>query len=119
VKRSHHDDRPVLITEAEPSLEEQHRARKRKYSIMMSLRVVFLILAASFYKVTWLMGICAICAVTLPWMAVLIANDRPPKRAMRLDPFHSDRRPDRQVAPTGRDELPSPGAPARVVDAEE
>jgi hypothetical protein len=119
VKRTHHHDGPVLITEAEPSLEEQHRARKRKYSIMMGLRVVFLILAASFYQVTWLMAICAACAVALPWMAVLIANDRPPKRAMRLDPFHRDRRAARQVAPTSRDALPAPGAHARVLDAEE
>lgn len=119
MKLSRRHDGPVLITEAELSLEEQHQARKRKYVILMSLRVVFLILAASFYRVTWLMGICAVCAVTLPWMAVLIANDRPPKRAMRLTPFHGNRSAGHQVSPTSRDVLPPAAEHTRVVDAEE
>ena len=41
--------RPVLITAAEPSYEEQHRARVRKYLTLMSFRIPALILAAVAY----------------------------------------------------------------------
>ena len=77
------DSEPVLITEAQPSLDEQLSARRTKYLIMMSIRVVCLVLAATFYHTPWLMAIFVVGAVALPWMAVLIANDRPPKKAMR------------------------------------
>lgn len=74
----------VLITEARTSVEEQHRARVRKYLLIMSVRLPALILAALAYTVwenPWIsMGIIAI-SIPLPWMAVLIANDRPPRTA--------------------------------------
>jgi hypothetical protein len=89
LSREHHDH-AVLITEAEPSLADQHRARKRKYTILMSLRVVFLILAATFYRLTWLMLLFAVCAVALPWMAVLIANDRPPRKTEKVNTLDRD-----------------------------
>ncbi len=69
--------RPVLITAAEPSYEEQHRARVRKYLTLMAFRVPALIFAAS---------------VPLPWMAVLIAHDRPPRRANEPRRFDNERR---------------------------
>ena len=78
------DGRPVLITRAAPAYEEQHRARVRKYLTMMAFRIPALILAAVAYGI-WQNGLVslAIIAVSmpLPWMAVLIANDRPPRRA--------------------------------------
>ncbi|MCI4676282.1 DUF3099 domain-containing protein [Candidatus Mycolicibacterium alkanivorans] len=78
------DGRPVLITAAAPAYEEQHRARVRKYLTIMSFRIPALILAAVAYGI-WHNGLIslAIIAVSLPlpWMAVLIANDRPPRRA--------------------------------------
>ncbi|MCV7317213.1 DUF3099 domain-containing protein [Mycolicibacillus parakoreensis] len=78
------DGRPVLITAAAPSFEEEHRARVRKYLIMMSCRIPAFVLAALAYA-QWHNGLLsmAILAVSipLPWMAVLIANDRPPRRA--------------------------------------
>ncbi len=78
------DGRPVLITAAAPAYEEQHRARVRKYVILMSCRVPALILAAVAYGV-WENGLISlaiiIVSVPLPWIAVLIANDRPPRRA--------------------------------------
>ncbi|ADG97431.1 conserved hypothetical protein [Segniliparus rotundus DSM 44985] len=73
---------PSLITEAEPSLHDQQRARVRKYTIMMSFRIPLLLLAslvyAEFHNGVVAMLILA-ASVPLPWMAVLIANDRPPK----------------------------------------
>jgi Protein of unknown function (DUF3099) len=78
------DGRPVLITAAAPAYEEQHRQRVRKYLTLMSLRIPALILAAVAYGM-WHNGLISLAIVAasipLPWMAVLIANDRPPRRA--------------------------------------
>ena len=76
--------RPVLITAAAPSYEEQHRARVRKYLTLMAFRIPALILAAVAYGV-WHNGLISLAIVGVsvpqPWMAVLIANDRPPRRS--------------------------------------
>ncbi|WP_232526861.1 DUF3099 domain-containing protein [Mycobacterium intracellulare] len=73
-----HKGRPVLITAAEPSYEEQHRARVRKYLTLMAFRIPALILAALAYG-AWHNGLISLAIVAvsipLPWMAVLIAND--------------------------------------------
>ena len=82
-----HDPQPVLITAAAPSYEEQLAARKRKYAIMMGIRIPCLILAGVFAHIWWLaLGILAI-SVPLPWIAVLIANDRPPRKAEEVNRF--------------------------------
>ena len=98
---------PVLITEAEPSLAEQHAARKKRYAITMAVRGVCLVLAAVFYQVVWLMAIFAVLGAVLPWVAVLMANDRPPKK--KLDPNrYAPPRPDRI--------LDQPRRSTRVID---
>jgi len=78
------DGRPVLITGAAPSFEVQHRERVRKYLTLMFWRIPALILAAVAYGI-WENGLVSLAiilvSVPLPWMAVLIANDRPPRRA--------------------------------------
>ena len=78
------DGRPVLITRAAPAYEEQHRARVRKYLTIMAFRIPALILAAVAYSV-WENGLISLAiivvSIPLPWIAVLIANDRPPRRA--------------------------------------
>jgi hypothetical protein len=88
---------PVLITEAEPSLDDQYHARRRKYALMMGIRAVCLVLAAVFYRVPWALPLLVAAAVALPWMAVLIANDRPPKKALRLNRFSRHPAPDRAM----------------------
>jgi hypothetical protein len=89
MRRSHElgfddDGRPILITAAAPSYEEQHRQRVRKYLTIMSFRIPALILAAVAYGM-WHNGLISLliiaASVPLPWMAVLIANDRPPRSA--------------------------------------
>ncbi|MFD3811472.1 DUF3099 domain-containing protein [Rhodococcus sp. NPDC058639] len=75
-------DNPVLITEASASLEDQHRARVRKYLTLMSFRIPALILAAIAYGVfenPWISMAIIGLSIPLPWVAVLIANDRPPR----------------------------------------
>lgn len=73
---------PALITEAQTSIEEQHKARVRKYMIIMSFRIPALVLAAVSYGVwanPWIAMAIVGVSIPLPWMAVLIANDRPPR----------------------------------------
>jgi len=77
------DGRPVLITAAEPAYDVQHRQRVRKYLTLMAFRIPALILAAVAYGM-WHNGLISLlilaASIPLPWMAVLIANDRPPLR---------------------------------------
>jgi Protein of unknown function (DUF3099) len=89
VKRSRRNatPTPVLITEAAPSYEEQHAARRRKYAIMMALRLPLLIGALLSYQIWWLAILLVVLSVPLPWMAVLIANDRPPRKSERVNRF--------------------------------
>jgi hypothetical protein len=78
------EGRPVLITRAEYSYEEQHRARVRKYLKIMFWRIPAFLAAAIAYGI-WHNGLLSLAilaaSIPLPWMAVLIANDRPPRRA--------------------------------------
>jgi len=87
VKSSERDDTPVLITEAEVSYDDQHAARKKKYMIMMGMRVPFLVLALAFYQTWWLALTFVLISIPLPWAAVLIANDRPPRKAEQVNRF--------------------------------
>ena len=92
--RSRRSPEPVLITAAEPSRAEQHAARKRRYAITMGVRAVSLVLAAVFYHVVWLMLIFAVLGIVLPWIAVIMANDRPPKKKLMVHRYRPPR-PDR------------------------
>src|SRR3984893_11477789 len=89
------DGQPVLITRAAPAYEEQHRERVRKYLTLMFWRIPALILAAVAYGI-WANGLLSraiiLVSVPLPWMAVLIANDRPPRRAEEPPGYESRRR---------------------------
>ena len=96
---------PVLITEAAPSRSEQHAARKKRYAITMGIRGICIVLAAVFHQIVWLMLAFAVLGAVLPWIAVVMANDGPPKK--RVDPHRYTHRPDR--------ELEGP-RPARVID---
>jgi hypothetical protein len=77
-------ERPTLITDAARSQDDQFRSRQIRYVSMMGLRAVCLILGAILISVRppllplWL-ALCAAGMVFLPWAAVLIANDRPPR----------------------------------------
>ena len=103
-------DQPVLITEAQPSRTDQFNARRRRYVLTMLLRVVCLVGAALTYRIPWLMAILAVTAVVLPWVAVLIANDRPPKKAQKVNRYTAP--PD---AGRSLDGPPAPDRP-RIID---
>ncbi len=78
------EGRPVLITRAALPVDEQHKARVRKYLKIMAFRIPCLILAAAAYGI-WHNGLISLAiivvSIPLPWIAVLIANDRPPRSA--------------------------------------
>jgi hypothetical protein len=85
--KSERDDTPVLITEAAPSYEEEYAARKRKYLTMMLLRMPCLILAGIFHQTWWLALAFVALSIPLPWIAVLIANDRPPRKVEHVNRY--------------------------------
>jgi len=72
----------ILITEAQPSQQAQQRARVHKYLFMMAFRVPALVIAGVVYGATH-NGLIALAilavSIPIPWIAVLIANDRPPR----------------------------------------
>lgn len=83
--RTGHDDaaETFLITDAQDSLEDQHRARVRKYLTLMAFRVPALVIAGIVYSSTGsgLLALAIVAAsIPIPWVAVLIANDRPPRK---------------------------------------
>ena len=90
-------ERPVLITDAARSQNDQFRSRQIRYVTMMGMRAACLIIGAILISTrppllpVWLV-LCAAGMVFLPWAAVLIANDRPPRsKAERAATTHPER----------------------------
>ena len=83
---------PVLITDAQRSYEEELSTRKRRYALMMGMRLPCMILAAVFYQTPWLAVTLLVLSIPLPWMAVLIANDRLPKKIVDPHRYQAERR---------------------------
>jgi Flp pilus assembly protein TadB len=84
------DDTPVLITEAARSQNDQREERKRRYLLTMGMRIPFFIAAALFHDPWWVAVIIVVLSVPLPWIAVLMANDRPPRKAEKVSRFKPD-----------------------------
>jgi uncharacterized membrane protein len=72
----------------------------------MAIRGISLIMAAVTYQIVWLMLIFAILGTVLPWIAVVMANDRPPKKRLGVN---------RYVAPRP-DRILESGSGPRVID---
>ncbi len=113
--RSDRKRAPVLITDAAEDPEKELRHREIRYVIMMMVRAGCLVLGAVIVSTRpWLwplwLVLCVIGAVVLPWLAVVLANDRPPKsKAERLAARHGYSTPQQA--------LPSV-TPDRVIDAD-
>lgn len=102
--RRERDDEPAVITTVPISADEEYDHRKKKYAIMMAIRGIAVILAASLYHVSVGLAIgFAVAGVVLPWCAVLIANDRPAKKK-QADLGHVTRTPERAL-PSGTDRI--------------
>lgn len=98
--------RANLITAAQPSYEDQFRSRRRRYVIMMGMRVPFLIAAVAVYHTPWLAILLILLSIPLPWCAVLIANDRPARK--RATAGHGVLNTQRAL----------PGRPREIVDSQ-
>jgi hypothetical protein len=119
------DGRPVLITRAAQPYEEQHRERVRKYLTIMSFRIPALILAAVAYGM-WHNGLISlailVASIPLPWIAVLIANDRPPRKAEEPRRYEAARRiplfptAERPALPQRAPSAPQPDGSGRTDD---
>lgn len=108
---------PVLITDAPQDPEKELRHREIRYVIMMLTRAACLVVGAILVSTRpplwplWLV-LCIVGMVLLPWLAVILANDRPPKtKAERLA---ANRRYHEATPPA----LPSVG-PDWVIDSTE
>jgi hypothetical protein len=110
-----HTERPALITEAPVSVDEEFAFRRKRYLIMMIVRALCVIGAASTFRFSgWLATAFVVGGLVLPWTAVVMANDRLPKRGVRFSRFHgaSDDasrqlgRPGPQALPHGDDQRP-------------
>ena len=84
------DRRPVVITDAPEDPEKELRRREIRYVLMMLTRAGCLVVAAVLVTLRpplwplWVV-LCVVGMVLLPWLAVILANDRPPKtKAERL-----------------------------------
>jgi len=87
---------PVLITDAPMSYEQQLAHRKSRYKIMMGMRIPLMIAAAACYQYPWVAVALLVISIPLPWMAVLIANDRLPKKL--VDPHRYRAGPEEHTA---------------------
>jgi len=103
----------ILITDAPESPARELRRREIRYVVMMSIRALCLIVAAILVSTRpplfglWV-ALCVAGMVLLPWLAVILANDRPPRRRGE---------PSRYPGPPTQPALPPPPH-ARVIDAD-
>ncbi|CCH16763.1 DUF3099 domain-containing protein [Micromonospora lupini] len=110
---------PILITDASRSQNDQLTSRQRRYVLMMGIRVACIIVGAILVganaPLLWVwLPLCALGMVLIPWLAVLLANDRPPKEEHRLaNRFHSRRQDD-----TPPMSLTAEERPHKVIDIE-
>ena len=108
------EDDPVLITDAPQSLDDEYDRRRKRYAIMMSLRALCVIAAALTYHFSWILALVFIVGgAILPWSAVILANDRPPKKSGRWRRYHG--RPDEKQLEQRQKALP-PSRDDRTID---
>lgn len=74
-------DPTIRITNIALSREQELKHRRRRYSLMMTVRGICVIGAAAVYGFSpWLSLLLIAGGAVIPWCAVLLANDRPRKR---------------------------------------
>ena len=99
----HRDDQPALITNAPESLDDEYNRRRKRYAIMMATRALCVIGAAMTYRVSWLLAVALVVGgAVLPWCAVLLANDGPPRKSKRFRSYAAP--PNERALPSSTDE---------------
>lgn len=112
-------NRPILITDAARSQRDQLRSREVRYVVMMAIRAACLIVGAVLISakapLLWLwLPLCLVGMVLIPWLAVLLANDGPPREEHRFGARL--RRPTERSEPAPLSLTSDPGH--RTIDAE-
>ena len=78
----------MLITEAPINVDDEFDHRRKRYVITMLIRALCVIGAACTVQISgWISLAFVVGAMVLPWCAVLIANDRPPKKELQFRRF--------------------------------
>ncbi|HJQ01567.1 MAG TPA: DUF3099 domain-containing protein [Jatrophihabitans sp.] len=112
----HRSQAPILITEAPVNGDDEFDRRRKRYLIMMTIRAVCIVGAASTFHLSgWLAAAFVVAALVLPWSAVLIANDRPPKQELRFRRFIPEARRPKQLQPAEPPGKQEPSA-HRIID---
>jgi hypothetical protein len=122
-----------VITEAEQSPQQQLNHRKKQYLGLMLLRVLCLILAAVLvsadvpHALVWVLILTG-GMVAFPWIAVMVANDRPPRTESRFTTRFRRGAASRRSLSTPTPEAPAappqlgvrelPPSDAKVIDGE-
>ncbi len=57
---------------------------------MMGMRIPCMIAAAACYQIPWLAVTLLVISIPLPWMAVLVANDRLPRKVEKPNRYQAD-----------------------------
>jgi Flp pilus assembly protein TadB len=83
--------RPTRITDASPSQTEQLHHREIRYVLMMGIRAVCLVVIVVLVKIhaplVWLwVPVLLFGMFIVPWLAVILANDRMPRRRYQMTP---------------------------------
>lgn len=74
-------DRPPVITDAAPSFDEEQGRRRRTYLLIMVVHLAGFALSYPLYLWRPWAGVVLVVATgALPWVAVVLANDRPRRR---------------------------------------
>jgi hypothetical protein len=105
------------ITDARPSRADELRYRERRYILMMSIRALCLIgatvIVTAHVPLAWLWAPALVVgALILPWLAVILANDRAPKNSRRYQPPTITEPPQRVL------DSPVEGPPPRTIEYE-
>jgi len=100
MRATRHDDDPVVITDAEESFEDELQHRKKVYAILMVIHLVGFLLAGIFAWLTLLWTALGLVIATggLPWIAVVVANERRVNSQDRRATKPTSRSPQRRTA---------------------
>ncbi|WP_295647795.1 DUF3099 domain-containing protein [uncultured Dietzia sp.] len=85
---------PVLITGARQSYQDELAARKKRYFLLMSVRIPALLLAAgalALWNNPWIALAIVAGSIPIPWIAVIGANDRPPLPKQQARTYNAGR----------------------------
>ncbi|TCK26734.1 DUF3099 domain-containing protein [Pseudonocardia endophytica] len=96
---------PELITDAPISYADELAARKRRYAVMMGMRIPLMVAAVFLISTPWLAASLLVLSIPLPWMAVLIANDRLPRSRRTMSRYRRDPAAVDSTSRTGTDLL--------------